>query len=98
MSGKIFALMMALCLTAALFVTSIDQAEARRRHKGAVAAGIALGILGAGALAAGAAERDGCYRGELRCRWVKGRCYRDEYGDLECEQGYEKCYRPLYCD
>jgi hypothetical protein len=97
MIGKASALFVALLLAFSTIVSSAGDAEARHGRKGALATGIFLGILGAGALAAGRGN-ERCYRGELRCRWVRGECYRDRWGDLECESGYEKCYRPVYCD
>lgn len=97
MIRKASALAAVLLVAFSTLAAGAGDAEARRGRKGALATGVFLGILGAGALAAGASE-ERCYRGELRCRWVRGRCWRDEYGDLECERGYEKCYRPVHCD
>lgn len=96
MFRKASALLAAALLTFSLSAASAPDAEAKHGRKGALATGVFLGLLGAGALAAGAEER--CYRGKVRCRWVSGRCYRDRWGDVDCEPGYEKCYRPVYCD
>ncbi len=98
MLSKIPAILTALVLTASLVVAGMDSAEAKRGRKGAFAAGVALGILGMGAATTDAYAREGCYRGPRRCRWVRGECYRDRYGDVQCEPSYKKCYRPVYCD
>lgn len=98
MLSKIPAVLTALLLTASLLVVSVDNAEAKRGRKGAFAAGVALGVLGLSALGSDAYARDRCYRGPRECRWVGGECYENRFGDVECEGGYRKCYRPVYCD
>lgn len=97
MIRKASALFAALLIAFSTLAAGAGDAEARHGRRGALATGVFLGILGAGALAAEAGH-ERCYRGEMRCRWVRGRCWRDEYGDVECERGHEKCYRPVYCD
>ena len=98
MLRKIPAVLTALLLTASLLMAGTDAAEAKRGRKGAFAAGVALGILGLSVMGADARMREGCYRGPRRCRWVRGACYEDRFGDIECEPEYRKCYRPIYCN
>jgi hypothetical protein len=98
MLSKIPTVLTAILLTASLLVASVDYAEAKRGRKGAFAAGVALGVLGLSALGANASSRERCYRGPRECRWVRGECYENRFGDVECEGGYRKCERPVYCD
>jgi hypothetical protein len=98
MFRKLSALAMTLALAVSVMVASFDTAEAGRRHRGAFIAGTALGVLALGAMGARAYDRERCHRGPRQCRWVRGECYRDRWGDVECESGYEECFRPLYCD
>ena len=99
MLRKFSAIATSLVLAASILVTGFDTAEAGRRHRGAMIGGAALGLFMLGAVAAQSADdRQRCYRGLRQCRWVRGACYRDRFGDYECEDGYEECYRPLYCD
>lgn len=92
------ALAATLALATSVTLASFDAAEAGRRNRGAIAAGTALGILALGAMNARAYHGERCYRGPRQCHWVRGECYRDRWGDYECEPGYRKCFRPLYCD
>ncbi|NJM33648.1 MAG: hypothetical protein HC850_01905 [Rhodomicrobium sp.] len=91
-----------LVLAASLIVASFDDAEAKRGRRGAFFGGLALGALAIGALSAaegrGYYEENRCYRGPRRCHWVRGECYRDSWGEVECEPGYRSCYRPLVCE
>lgn len=90
-----------LALAASIAVTGFDTAEAGhyRRHRGAFVGGAALGLFALGAMSAQSGYHgDNCYRGRPECRWVRRGCYRDRYGDYECEESYRECYRPLYCD
>ncbi len=98
MLSKLPAVLIALLLTASLLIVATDSAEARRGRNAAFGAGVALGVLGLSALSARANDREHCYRGEPRCHWVRGDCYRNCWGDVECEPGYNKCYRPVHCD
>lgn len=88
-----------LALAASLTLSSFSAAEARYRHRGAVIGGAALGLFALGAMSAQAGyDRERCYRGPRECHWVRGACYRDRFGDYECDEGHEKCVRPLLCD
>ncbi len=99
MLKKLSAIAASLALAASITATSLDTAEAGRRHRGAMIGGAALGLFVLGAMSARSEDyRDRCYRGPRECRWVRGACYRDRFGDYECETGHEECYRPLYCD
>ncbi len=104
MYRKIPAILTALLLTASLLIVSTDSAEAKRGRNAAFAAGVALGVIGLGALSAqGHAREHGyvrehCERGPRKCRWVRGECYENRYGDVECEPGYRECRREVYCD
>jgi hypothetical protein len=101
MYRKIINVVMASALVAGVCAASVQPAEARR---GSFAAGVAAGVIGLGLLGAYAHARDrvyyegGCYRGPMRCEWTPGRCYYNDYGDRICRRGYERCYRPTYCD
>jgi hypothetical protein len=74
-------------------------AEARG---GRTAGLIGLGVLGAvaiGAAAANARGRDGCYRVAGECSWREGRCYINRYGEEVCRRGYRVCAPSrLVCD
>ncbi|MEM7751667.1 MAG: hypothetical protein AAF346_25690 [Pseudomonadota bacterium] len=93
---------LALILAFGFAMAHMQPAEAGRG--GRVAAGVAagiitLGILGAYANSRGRHYHDAeCYRGPRRCRWVRGGCWHDRYGDYVCRRSYRKCWRPLYCD
>jgi hypothetical protein len=67
-------------------------------HGAAIAGGVALGILGAAAIAESAREREGCYRGPRECTWVEGGCWRDDDGNRVCRPGHRECSRPVVCD
>ena len=92
----------AITLAFGLFTAQAQPAEAGRggRVAAGVAAGIvALGILGAYANSRGRHYHDAeCYRGPRRCRWKRGGCWENRYGELVCRRGYRKCWRPVYCD
>jgi len=99
MLKQLSTLAVSLTLAASVTVTTIDTAEAGRRHRGAMIGGAALGLFVLGSMAGRADNyRERCYRGPRECRWVRGACYRDRFGDYECEDGHEECHRPLYCD
>ena len=104
MLKKLVAVTASIVLAASITVVSFDTAEARRhRHRGVYVGGAALGLFALGALGAQSGyaygyDREGCYRGPRECRWVRGECYRDRYGNFECEESYRECYRPLDCD
>ncbi|MEJ2118633.1 MAG: hypothetical protein P8Y36_12385 [Alphaproteobacteria bacterium] len=90
-------------LACSLSLTGIGNALAgghhhHHRHHGrgaAIVGGIALGILAA---EAAKADREDCYRGPRECRWVRKRCWYDDYGDRVCRRGHRVCHRPLICD
>lgn len=71
---------------------SAQPAEARG---GRTAGLIGLGILGAVAVGAAAANargyRDGCYRVAGACSWREGRCWINRYGEEVCRRGYRVC-------
>lgn len=108
MIQRMTTLAMVAALAGGLAMPTIEQAEAGRG--GRVAAGVAAGIIGLGILGAYAHSRGyrhyddyqryepTCYRGPRRCRWVRGQCWRDRWGDRVCERGYRRCRRPVYCD
>lgn len=95
-TASLAALLMAIPLTAGSFST----AEARGgRAAAAFVGGAALGLLAAEAWRRDRVYvREGCYRGPAECRWVRGRCFYDDYGDRICRPGHRECYRPVYCD
>lgn len=98
---KFAAVAAVLFLAMSLVAVSFDEAEAKRGRRAAFVGGLALGALAIGALSAdahGHYNDDRCYRGPRRCHWVRGECYRDRWGDVECEPGYKSCYRPLICE
>lgn len=94
--------LMALTLaTVAVGAGSVQPAEAGRGGRAAAFVGgtiIGLGIAGAIASGRDRAYYGGCYKGRPRCEWVDGPCYYNKYGDYVCRRGYERCYRPTYCD
>lgn len=101
MLKKFAAIAASLLLAASVTVTSADTAEARHRHRGLYMGGAALGLFALGAMSARSSYaygRERCYRGPRECRWVRGSCYRDRFGEYDCEDGYRECYRPLYCE
>jgi hypothetical protein len=114
MFKKISAISVAVLLAASFTLSSFDGAIAQPgpggpggpgpRHGGgggaAVAGGIALGILGAAAIAESerAHAREGCYRGPRECHWVEGGCWRDDDGNRVCRPGRRECSRPVICD
>lgn len=99
MLKKLPAITASLVLAASITVAGFDTAEARHRHRGALIGGAAIGLFALGVMSERSEySRDRCYRGPRECRWVRGGCYRDRYGDYECEESYQECYRPVYCD
>lgn len=90
--------LMALTLATAMTATSVQPAEAGRGGRtAAFITGTIIGLGLAGAIAHGRTY-GGCYKGRLRCEWVKGPCYYNKYGDYVCRRGHERCWRPTYCD
>lgn len=97
---------MALTLAFALAAAAAQPAEAGRGGRAAAFIGgtlLGLGIAGAIAHAHGHGhvyydDYPSCYKGPLRCKWVKGPCYYNKWGDYVCRRGYERCWRPTYCD
>jgi hypothetical protein len=70
-------------------------AEARG---GRTAAIVGLGVLGALAVGAAAANagprtyyREGCYRVAGSCHWREGSCFINRYGEEVCRRGYKVC-------
>ena len=99
MLKKLSTVAASLALAASITVSGFDTAEAGRRHRGAMIGGAALGLFMLGTMNAQSSDdRQRCYRGPRQCRWMRGACYRDRFGDFECEDGHEECYRPLHCD
>lgn len=102
MFRKLLQSLMALTLLVGVGAMSVKPAEAG--NGGRVVAGVAAGVIGLGILGAYANARErayydgGCYRGAPRCEWRPGRCFYTEYGERVCRRGYERCYRPTYCD
>ena len=98
MIKKLSAIVAGLALAASITLTG-SNAEAGHRHRGALIGGAALGLFALGAMSGRSYDdREGCYRGPRECRWVRGACYRDRFGEHECEEGYQECSRPLYCN
>ncbi len=91
-------------LTLAFGAATVHVQPAEAGRGGRVAAGVAAGIIALGILGGYAHSRGRryhraeCFRGPRRCRWVRGGCWHDRYGDYICRRGYRKCWRPLYCD
>jgi len=100
MFKKVSTLIASLALAASVTAVSLDSAEARSRHRGAVVGGVALGVLALGALSArgDSYARGGCYRGPSECRWVGGGCFYNRFGDYVCGRGRRECSRQTYCD
>lgn len=92
MLKKISTVALTAALAFSMSVASFSAAQARRHHGGAVA-GALVGGLALGVLASEAARDRDCYR---ECRWVRGSCWRDDYGDRVCRPGRRECYR--VCD
>ncbi len=103
MLKKLASLSLALVMFAGVMATTADDADARRRG-GAVAAGVAAGIIGLGILGATANSRGrtyrepACYRGPRECRRGPDRCWYNRYGDYVCRRGELRCFRRTYCD
>lgn len=103
MLKKITSIALSIALAVTLVTASVQDAEARRGRNAAVVGGVALGLFALGAAAA-AQDRSydrsggGCYRGPKECRWVRGECYWNRWGDRVCERGHRECWRPTYCD
>ena len=99
MLKKIVATAASLAFATSMMMAATGTAQAGRHHPGAVVGGAALGLFALGAMSAGSRyDGERCYRGPRECHWVRGACYRDRFGDVECEEGHERCYRPRYCD
>lgn len=101
MLKKLTAMAAAAALAGGLVAVSANDAEARSGRHAAFFGGLAVGTLAAGALSTRSYARyydEGCYPGPMRCHWVPGACYRDRWGDLDCEPGYRSCRRALVCD
>lgn len=91
----------ALALAISIIMLSFDPADARHGRRNAIIGGIALGALALGAAGAYGhphAYRGGCYRGPRECRWVRGACFYNDFGDYVCSRSYRECARPVYCD
>ena len=90
----------ALAMAVAVSSAATQPAEARGGRTAAFVGGtlFGLGVLGAYAHARDRAYYGGCYKGPPRCEWVPGPCYYNKWGDYVCRRGYERCYRPTYCD
>lgn len=100
MLRKLVQVLMALTLAVGIGAGYVQPAGANGGRTAAIVGGtiIGLGVLGAYAHARDRAYYGGCYRGPTRCEWVKGPCFYNRYGDYVCRRGYERCYRPTYCD
>jgi hypothetical protein len=77
------------------FAATSQPAEARG---GRTAAFVGLGVLGALAIGAAAANagprtyyRSGCYRVAGACSYREGRCFIDRHGNEVCRRGYQVC-------
>jgi hypothetical protein len=87
---------MAVVVAAGLGLSAASNAaEAGRGYRGAA---IGLGVLGAIALGAAAANagprtyyRSGCYRVAGNCYYKSGSCYINRYGEEVCRRGYQVC-------
>lgn len=91
----------ALALAISIIMLSFAPADARHGRRNAIIGGIALGALALGAAGAyghSHAYRGGCYRGPRECRWVRGACFYNDFGDYVCSRSYRECARPVYCD
>ena len=93
-----------------LFAAMAAPAEAgRRHHHRNLGVGIVAGIIGLGILGAIGnshryrsgpvyRSRGGCYQGPRRCRWTRGHCWTNRWGERVCRGGVKRCWRPTYCD
>jgi hypothetical protein len=106
---KFSAVLAVVTVAGTMVAASAGDAAAWYRHhhhhnNGAFIGGLAVGALALGALGADAYYHDDdyggdrCFRGRPRCHWVRGDCYRDRWGDYQCDGGYRRCYRPLICE
>lgn len=98
MLKKVTSLALAAVLATGIFVSTAERADAQRR--GAVAAGVALGVLGGLAIAgaAGSARASSaCYLGPRECHWTGRTCYYNRFGDYVCRGGQYVCHRPTIC-
>jgi hypothetical protein len=98
MLSRIPTALVTILMTASMSVASLDMAQARKGRKGAFAAGVAVGVLGLGAVGVERRGRGRCERGPVRCRWVRGDCHYNRYDDLVCESRFRKCTRTNHCD
>lgn len=103
---KLVAPLMVLTMAFGAVATSYEPAEAGRRHRGNVAAGVAAGIIGLGILGAYANARsprhyrevEACYEGPEHCGYTKDRCHYNRWGDYVCRRGEWRCWRETICE
>ena len=77
---------------------AVTAQPAEAGNGGRTAGYIGLGVLGAlavGAVAANAGPRtyyrEGCYRVAGACHFKEGRCWINRYGEEVCRRGYQVC-------
>ena len=103
MIKKLMSIFLAIAIAAGVALSTSEPAEAQRRG-GAVAAGVAAGIIGLGILGAAAAANQpryyatpACYHGPRECHYTGDRCWYNRYGEYVCRRGNYQCHRPLIC-
>lgn len=109
MIRKLSSIALAGMVVTAAFVSTAQDAEARRGR--GVGVGVAAGIIGLGILGAAAAANagpryyggpayyrgGGCYPGPRQCYRQGGACWYNRFGDYVCSQGRLVCNRPMIC-
>jgi hypothetical protein len=96
MLKKLMNVVMAAVVAVGLGLAATAQpAEARGgRTAGIIGLGV-LGALAVGAVAANAGPRtyyrEGCYRVAGACHFKEGRCWINRYGEEVCRRGYQVC-------
>ena len=95
MLKKIMNIVMAATIAVGLGLAATAPAEARGgRTAGIIGLGV-LGALAVGAVAANAGPRtyyrEGCYRVAGACHFKEGRCWINRYGEEVCRRGYQVC-------
>lgn len=97
MLKKLTSTVLAAVVAVGLGLAATTQPAEARRGVGTGAI-IGLGVLGALAVGAAAANasprtyyRSGCYRVAGSCQWQEGKCWVNRYGEETCRRGYKVC-------
>jgi hypothetical protein len=105
MMKQLTSIVLAATVVAGTFITTSDDAEARRGRGFGV--GVAAGVIGLGILGAAAAANagpryyghgGGCYAGPRHCGWTGRSCWYNRFGEYVCGGGRYVCSRPTICD